>query len=70
MASIIRRGLSLLRRESFDTSDESGRSKERYRRAAFTTLASIGARGIAILTSLITVPLTLHYLGADATGCG
>lgn len=31
-------------------------------------MAAFGARGIAILTSLITVPLTLHYLGLERYG--
>jgi O-antigen/teichoic acid export membrane protein len=68
MSGIIRKGLRLLRLDAFDTAEAGGRSKERYRRVAFTTLASIGSRGIQILTSLITVPLTLNYLGAERYG--
>jgi O-antigen/teichoic acid export membrane protein len=52
----------------FDTSTGEGRSKERYRRAALTTIASATARGIAILTSLISVPLSLRYLGSERFG--
>jgi len=44
------------------------RSRERYRRAALTTLASAAAQGTAILTSLISVPLALNYLGSERYG--
>lgn len=60
--------LSVVRAKAFDTSDDVGRSKERYRRALLTTIASVVARGTQILASLITVPLTLHYLGQDLYG--
>lgn len=60
--------LSLLSLRAFDSMTASGRSKERYRRAALSTAAAFGARGIQILTSLVTVPLTLHYLGLERYG--
>lgn len=44
------------------------RSRERYRRALLTTSTIVGARGVAALTSLVTVPLTLGYLGAERYG--
>ncbi len=62
------RARSILRFRAFDESTADGRSKERYRRAALSTLAAFGARGIQVLTSLITVPLTLHYLGLERYG--
>jgi O-antigen/teichoic acid export membrane protein len=62
------KALSLLTFKAFDPQSEGGRSKERYRRAGLATLAAFGARGIQILTSLITVPLTLHYLGVERYG--
>ena len=40
----------------------------RFRRVGLTTASSIAARGISFATSLITVPLTLHYLGAERYG--
>jgi O-antigen/teichoic acid export membrane protein len=52
----------------FDTSTDSGRSKERYRRMALTSLVSALARGILILTALISVPLTVKYLGSERYG--
>ena len=60
--------VSLLRLRRFDSSTADGRSKERYRRVAWTTLASVAARGVAVLTALVSVPLTLHYLGTERYG--
>lgn len=56
------------RLKPFDVSTPEGRSKERYRRAGLTTLTSIAARGISLLTVLISVPLTIGYLGAERYG--
>jgi O-antigen/teichoic acid export membrane protein len=53
---------------AFDTSTVEGRSKERYRRAFLTTLASGFAKVVGIGTILISVPLTLHYLGVERYG--
>src|SRR5208283_4384594 len=58
----------LLRLKPFDTSTEQGRSRERYRRAALTTLTSVLARVITVSTSLITVRLTIRYLGTERYG--
>jgi O-antigen/teichoic acid export membrane protein len=63
-----RRILSVIRIRPFDCSTEAGRSQERYRRAALTVLASVAARGVSILTLLITTPLTLGYLGEERYG--
>src|SRR5579871_566674 len=43
-------------------------SKERYRRAALTGAASIIQRGLTIVISLVSVPLTIHYLGPERYG--
>jgi O-antigen/teichoic acid export membrane protein len=45
-----------------------GRSEERYRRAAWATLTGLGARGIGMLVSLITIPLAIGYLGPEQYG--
>lgn len=45
-----------------------GRSRERYRRIALSSLAAAAARFTSIATALISVPLTLHYLGAERYG--
>jgi O-antigen/teichoic acid export membrane protein len=58
----------LLRRTPFDTSTEVGRSKERYRRIALTTATSVANRGLGILAALVSVPLTLTYLGKERYG--
>jgi O-antigen/teichoic acid export membrane protein len=51
-----------------DASTPTGRSRERFRRIRLTTATSVAARGIGFATSFITVPLTLHYLGAERYG--
>jgi len=63
------RSLALvLRTTAFDTSTEAGRSLERYRLAALTTLTSVVARGVSVVTLLFTVRLTVHYLGTERYG--
>jgi len=64
----IAQAFSILRLKPFDQSSESGRSKERYRRAALTTASSVLAKTIGLLASLISVPLTYRYLGAERYG--
>ncbi len=51
-----------------DPSTEQGRSRERYRRMAFTSVASLGSRAIGLLATLISVPLTFRYLGVERYG--
>jgi O-antigen/teichoic acid export membrane protein len=58
----------LLRLTPFDRSTEEGRSRERYRRAALTTIASAVAMGTSLLTTLISVRLTVRYLGTERYG--
>jgi len=58
----------VLRLRPFDTATEAGRSKERLRRAAMTTVTSGVAKAIGILASLISVPLTYRYLGPERYG--
>ena len=60
--------LRVLRLKPFDVSTPEGRSRERYRRAALTTVTSVTAKGITAATSLITVRLTVHYLGTERYG--
>lgn len=45
-----------------------GRSAERYRRVAFTTLTSVGAKLTSVMTMIVTVPFTIHYLGSERYG--
>ena len=51
-----------------DVSNPRGRAKERFRRAALTSGATLAAKGAQIAAGLISVPLTLHYLGAERYG--
>jgi O-antigen/teichoic acid export membrane protein len=51
-----------------DVSSARGRAKERFRRAALTSGATLTAKGAQIAAGLISVPLTLHYLGAERYG--
>jgi O-antigen/teichoic acid export membrane protein len=51
-----------------ETTAERGRSRERYRRMALTCIASLFSRGISVIASLISIPLTLRYLGAERYG--
>ncbi len=60
--------LRLVRLRPFDTSTPLGRAHERHRRAALTALAATVARVIAMASQLISVPLTLHYLGVERYG--
>jgi O-antigen/teichoic acid export membrane protein len=60
--------LKLLRLRPFDTSTPLGRADERGRRAALTALAATVAKVISMAAQLISVPLTLHYLGVERYG--
>lgn len=60
--------MTLLRLTPFDTSTQEGRARERYRRAALSALVSYGARGLTLITTLVSVPLTLSYLGSERYG--
>lgn len=51
-----------------DTTTPEGRSLHRYRQAARTSLAALGARVVQVLTGLAAVPLTLGYLGSEVFG--
>lgn len=55
-------------RQPADLASEAGRAHARNRAIAFTALASAFARGVSILTALVSVPLTLHYLGTERYG--
>lgn len=59
---------SVIRLQAFDGSTEQGRSQERLRRVAITAISSVFAKLIGIATTLITVPLTIGYLGEERYG--
>jgi O-antigen/teichoic acid export membrane protein len=60
--------LSLVRLRPFDTATVAGRSNERYRRAGLTAIAAVAAKLVAVVVMLVTVPLTLDYLGSERYG--
>lgn len=68
LKALTKEAAQTLRLKAFDTSTAEGRSKERYRRAGLTALASGIAKFISILAGLITIPLTLGYLGTERYG--
>lgn len=57
--------LSFIKITPFDTATQEGRSSERYRRIALISLSSIMTKGVSILTAIISLPLTLSYLGME-----
>jgi O-antigen/teichoic acid export membrane protein len=52
----------------FPTDSEDGRAAERYRVAALTTATSFLSRGLGAAVSLVSVPLTIGYLGKQQYG--
>jgi O-antigen/teichoic acid export membrane protein len=59
---------TILRLRPFDTSTAEGRSNERYRRAALTTVAAMAAQALGIFTGLAWIRLSLSYLGEERYG--
>lgn len=57
-----------LRLAPFDTGTEVGRSAERHRRIVLSAAAGLAARLVSAAVSLLTVPLTIGYLGNERYG--
>lgn len=53
---------------TYDISTEEGRTNERYRKVALSTGSSIFHKLITIFTGLISIPLTVNYLGEERFG--
>lgn len=51
-----------------DMGSESGRAHERRRRVLLSALAAACAKGISLLSLMLTVPMTLGYLGVERYG--
>ena len=63
--AILRRNLSLV---PFDTRTEQGRTDERYRLATLSILTNVLSRAIGVVTMLMSVSLTIPYLGIERFG--
>ncbi len=50
------------------TAQEQARAAERHRRLLWSAIASALAKFISVATGLVSVPLTLHFLGAERYG--
>lgn len=64
----IRDTIGLLRFTAFETGTEEGRSQERHRHIAWTTVTAGASKAAAAAAMLISVPLTLGYLGPERFG--
>jgi O-antigen/teichoic acid export membrane protein len=64
----IRKVRSALTLRPFDVALPGGRSKERYRKILLTAITGAMSSGCGFLTFIITVPLTVHYLGPERYG--
>ena len=57
-----------LRIKPFDTATQEGRTQERYRRAAWSTVTNLLSKGLAMVVILLSVNWTISYLGAERFG--
>jgi O-antigen/teichoic acid export membrane protein len=60
--------LHYLRLSAFDVTTEEGRAAERYRLAAWAVLANVASKGLAMAVMVLSVSLTIPYLGAQRFG--
>jgi O-antigen/teichoic acid export membrane protein len=67
-AAQARQAALLLRFQSFDCSTPQGRAQERHRRLVLSAGAAAAAKLFSVGAALISVPLTLHYLGQERYG--
>ena len=66
--SLIRQLRALFRLTPFDVSSEGGRAQERHRRALLSSATAVLSRIVSLVTPLVTIPLTLSYLGTERYG--
>jgi O-antigen/teichoic acid export membrane protein len=59
---------SLVSLEPFAVDTAEGRGRERHRRMLLSAMAALSAKAISLSTTLISVPLTLKYLGPERYG--
>ena len=67
-AAVLKMGLSLQRFMVLFTRASAERGRERYRRAGMTASTAYIAKGITVPAGFVSVPLTVHYLGAERYG--
>ena len=60
--------ITLLRIQPFDMSTTIGREKERHRRLLLSSVTAALAKLTSVSTALISVPLTIRYLGTERYG--
>ncbi len=60
--------IALLTFVPFDTTTEEGRSNERYRRSILTSASTLFSKGVSTLVMLVSIPLTINYLGQERFG--
>lgn len=64
----LRAVLGIARLRPFDPVTAEGRSRERYRRIALTSVSSVGLRAISLMVKFAIVPLAAGYLGDERYG--
>jgi O-antigen/teichoic acid export membrane protein len=65
---LLHRLRATLRRNSLDNGDADSRSQERYRRALISGIASGLAKAVSVVATLVSIPVTLDYLGVERFG--
>src|SRR5216683_2027875 len=68
LALVLKTSLRLKGVTRLFTQSSADRGRERYRRAGVTASTSYIAKALTILTSFVSVPLTVDYLGAERYG--
>jgi O-antigen/teichoic acid export membrane protein len=66
--ALLKSYLTLGKLKAVLTKSSANRGLERYRRAGITASSSFIAKALNILISFLSVPLTVHYLGAERYG--
>jgi O-antigen/teichoic acid export membrane protein len=66
--ALLKSYLSVQKLKTVLTQSSANRGIERYRRAGITASSSFIAKALNILISFLSVPLTVHYLGAERYG--
>jgi O-antigen/teichoic acid export membrane protein len=67
-APVLKRCSSLQELKALFINSSADPGRERYRRAGLTATTSYIAKALTVLTSFVSVPLTIHYLGAERYG--